>query len=236
MGIAVLFIALVIGYGTYEYVCTKPLREQFAGLVKTTEPFVRDGDFSRRILVVGDSTAVGVGAAKPADSVPGRLAALLDASAENYAVSGARMGEVVQQFTKAKEQHYDLVLIQAGGNDIIKFTPLSQVAEHTQEVMERANAYSERVVLLTAGDVGGVPLWPRPLGWIYTWRTTQVRDSIQSIVESAGSVYLDLYEEQEPFTDRSFYAADLLHLSSKGYGVWFEHVRATIAREWPELL
>ena len=80
----------------------------------------------QRLLVVGDSTAVGTGAAAPQDSLVGLIGQQhRQWRIDNLAANGARFGDVVRQLERAPEG-YDMVLVLAGGNDVIRFT-----AHHT---------------------------------------------------------------------------------------------------------
>ncbi len=231
-------LALIAVYGVYEYVNLARAIGIGNELSEAATAFERSGDYPHTMLVVGDSTAVGVGA--PADaSVPAHIAKEIKASVENYAVSGAVLADVVTQFESAQREQYDLVLIQAGANDIILFSDAATVRENISAVLENATQYSERVVLLTSGDVGKAPMWPYPLKRLYTYRTQNTRSIIMEAARAYSSVaYVDLYTKHFPTGDdaTAYYAADGLHLSGAGYGVWAEHVRDVIADAWPALL
>ena len=78
---------------------------------------------SHRLLIVGDSTGVGLGAVSIEDSLAGRLARdFPQASIENRAELGARIACVLGQLADV-DAGYDAVLIAAGGNDILRRTP-----------------------------------------------------------------------------------------------------------------
>ena len=89
---------------------------------------------TRRVLVVGDSTAVGTGASTAADSLPGRIGQDHPQwRIDNLAANGAKFGDVVQQLERAGGG-YDLVLVLAGGNDVIRFTSEDTLRDHVQQL------------------------------------------------------------------------------------------------------
>jgi len=231
------FIALaVVAYGVYEMVRMSELLRESRTLVAQAVGFTRSGDYPNSILVVGDSTAVGVGSA-PELSVAGRLANSLNASVENYAQSGARVVDIKEQSSHAQKDSYSLVVIHAGANDVIHSTSYQNIERDAKDVLERAHALSARVVFLTAGDIGEARLWPRPFAWYMTYRTQKVRAVIKPLVENSGAVYIDLYTLPSPFAadPERYYATDFLHLSSDGYGVWTKFLTDALKKKWPEL-
>lgn len=190
---------------------------------------------SRRVLVVGDSTAVGVAVRDAKESVAGRLGEEFpDVQLENKGRSGARTRDVLAVLRDVRDARYDLVLIQVGGNDVLRFTPLPALRADIDAVIFEARRLSDRVVLLTAGNIGLAPLFPRPVGWLYTWRTQRVRALFRETAQRHGARYVDLFHSRRDdvfLTDPPrYYAPDFLHLSGEGYRVWYErvceHVRA----------
>jgi hypothetical protein len=79
-----------------------------------------------RLLVVGDSTAVGTGASSPAGSVAGLLGSRYPKLwVDNGARDGAKFDEVPAQVATANNaEGYDVVLICAGGNDVMRGTDI----------------------------------------------------------------------------------------------------------------
>lgn len=192
---------------------------------------------SHNLLVVGDSTAVGVGS-DGSLSVPGRLSQHLDASVENYAVSGARTHDVVSQLNQAQKGTYDIILIQVGANDVIHFTNFSELEKSLETVLTAATSKSNRVLLLTAGKIGDAPLFPwfaRPL---FNARTVKVRELFQNQAQDHGVQYVDIYSRESPFEAdvTRYYAPDYLHLTGEGYGFWFSIVREYVEQKWPDLV
>ena len=207
-------------------------------LAAASTPFERTLPRPRhRLLVVGDSTAVGTGASDPAASVAGRLAAAFPGLAvENRARDGAVTRAVVGQLAGVQEHRFDLVLVQTGGNDILRLTPTEGLREATAAVLDAAGARGRRVVMMSTGDVGTAPAFPFPVDRLLSARTRQVRQVFMEAAAAAGVTYVDLYRRPaaDPFLadpDR-YYARDGLHPSGAGYALWYRELmtQAPVAR------
>ncbi len=200
------------------------------GVAARSVPFERLlPEATYRILVVGDSTARGTGARVPEESVAGRLGQIVpEASLENRGENGLLTSQIVEQIPDDVSQRYDLLVVHAGGNDILRFTPLAKLRLDVEALLDRAVKVGKTVVLLTAGNVGLAPFFPRPIGWLYTARTRKVRQMFMETAAAKGVHYVDLLTERKDdvfLTDPPrYYAPDFLHPASEGYRVWFEGV------------
>ena len=181
-----------------------------------------------RLLVVGDSTAVGTGADSASDSVAGLIAnAYPRLLIENRAQDGARMADVVQQLDGA--ERFDIVLVQAGGNDVIRLTGSSTLQAGLASVVERAGARAAVVVLMPAGNVGNAPFFFPPLSWWMTQRSRHLHALVGEAAARNGALYVNLFHERDddPFVrEPGLNASDGLHPSSAGYRLWFEQLMA----------
>lgn len=201
-----------------------------AALAEQSEVFQQNPSEARNsLLVIGDSTAVGTGAQQPEDSVAGRLGKSMPRLAiTNLAEDGAKLHELMAQLQAAPDDRYDAVLIQVGGNDILGFTGIAQLRSATTVLLRAAKARTSYVAMMSTGDVGTAPAFLKPVDWIYSWRTRQVRSLFLELSGSEGIDYVDLYDPSEtnPFyqnPDR-YYASDGLHPSAEGYRLWFEQL------------
>ncbi len=229
-------IALLLTYFVLEIWPISRAIKVSADLVARTRSFQR-AEGVRSILVVGDSTAVGIGASDPRNTVAGRLSAYLDASVENYAVSGAITSDLAGQIAQAKKSRYDLVLVQIGANDVIKLRSLKVAGESLDAALQTLEGKSDRIVLLTAGKIGKAPLFPWFIGPVFTYRSALLRERFMAITAAHGVTYIDLYSMKDPFnTDpKRYYGPDGLHLADDGYAFWYEAVKAGVALSWPEI-
>ncbi len=202
-------------------------------LAAGAEPFQKNGT-TPRILVVGDSTAVGVGANT---SIPAFFAEEFpDAKIVTRADSGNRLADVEDELEAIPDDaRFDLVLIQAGANDIFWFTPLDSVRERLEAVLREANGIGDSVVVLHSGNIGLAPFFPVWLGWAVTERTKEVRRIYLEEADVFNATYVDLFttRENDPFLENAsrYYAADGLHLSADGYRFWYEKIRGAMRRD-----
>jgi len=190
-------------------------------------------DSTIRVLFIGDSSAVGVGASSPLESVAGRLGARFPtADIINRGHNGDKVHDALSQFQEFEGQHFDLIVIQAGGNDIVRLTPFSQIEKQALSLLQTAHSMADAVILLHGGNIGSATLFPLPLRKLYTYRTARVRAIYQRIAPANGARYVDIWREadKDPFelyADK-YYAADFFHPSSIGYGFWYEQVEKEI--------
>jgi lysophospholipase L1-like esterase len=219
---------LMLLVSTYIVYCAYPLYAAVRAarpLVARARPYTDSGVRSHAMLVLGDSTAVGVGST-PAGSIPGRLAQSLDASVENYAKSGAVTSDLAQQYARAQQETYDTILIQIGANDVVGIGSLKNVSEIFAADVAALSAKSSRIIVLTAGDIGSAPLFRWPLSRIISYRTRVLREYFKAVCTQHGAIYVDIYAEPNIIEDdpAKYHAADNFHLSDDGYGYWFSLV------------
>jgi len=199
-----------------------------------SKPFVRNNPGARlRILFIGDSTAVGTGAGSSTQSVAGYFGqAFPEAQIDNDSYNGRKLGQLVAEFPTAVEPLYDLVVIQIGGNDIMKFTPFRSIDRDVTIVIEDAKRIARHVVILHSGNVGLAPFFIWPIDWIMTERARAVRRIYMKKAREEDVLYVDLFTERgnDLFLKDipKYYSLDHLHPSGEGYRWWYERIRATL--------
>jgi lysophospholipase L1-like esterase len=148
-------------------------------LAKASEPYQRTpGSPSLRVLVVGDSTAVGTGATTPRASVAGRIGNdFPEVEILNLGAAVARLAGVVRQLEGVAVARFDVILIQAGGNDVLRLASARTLAADWDRVIAAAAARAPRVLVMPAGNVGTAPFFffP-PVSWIMTSRARSARE------------------------------------------------------------
>ncbi len=186
---------------------------------------------SLRLLIVGDSTAVGTGATAPEASLAGLLADHFPRlQIVNRARDGAKFAGLLTQLDG--EERVDMVLVMAGGNDVVRLSGLAALQSDVDRVMQRARERAELVVLMPAGNVGNAPFFFAPVSWLMTWRSRHLHARASEAASSHGAVLVDLFRESadDPFVLRpELNAADGLHPSDAGYRVWFSELMAQAA-------
>ncbi len=228
-----LFLACAVLYAFYVWHAVRRSIDISIGIIEKSEAYEQHPAVaSSRILVAGDSTAVGVGA-EPADSVAGRLGKdFPGADITNIGVSGLRLAGLKELLTHQKGP-YDFVVLQIGANDITGRTPYENIRSELSEVLTLAGGLGKETLVLTAGNVGLSPAFHWPLSAYITARTRAVREIfITEVTKSPNAAYVDLFEEKEDdvfSTDiPRYYALDYFHPSADGYEVWYKKVRSKL--------
>ena len=226
-----LVFLIIIGYGLIETTILAVRVRRGLSISASSSAFqAQNPAASYTILVIGDSTGVGTGAQNPRDSVAGRI--FRDhpyVRIENLSQNGARMAEVITQIDAARERTYHLILIQAGGNDILRWTDLALLEGLTEKILSAARSRARHVIFMSTGNVGLAPAFFWPLDRIYTARTRVVRSLFMKLSDAAGVTYIDLFRDRsdDPFLvePHRSYAADFLHPASVGYGYWYRELK-----------
>ncbi len=219
------------------YVASKIFWSGTGELIRLAHPFERKVEHgSPRILVIGDSTGVGVGSDVPEHSIAGRLGVdFPDAYIENHAVSGAVVHDALRQFDGVSENSFDIVLLQIGANDVTHFTNIDRLRFELKELYVQAKKSGKAVFHMSSGSVGFAPAFPHPFGAIFTNRTLLVREMFLDESLKDGIHYIDLYRPRETdifLTDpKRYFATDSFHPSADGYAVWYVEVRKALLAE-----
>lgn len=186
-------------------------------------------DATRRLLIVGDSTGVGTGASAPQASLAGLLArAYPRLQIDNRARDGATFADVIGQL-EAVTGRYDLVLVQAGGNDVIRLRSMDRVRADIDRVAALARGRADLVLLMPAGNVGNAPFFFPPVSWLMSSRARSMHGFVREATARHEAMYVNLFKEKadDPFAQRpELNAADGLHPSDAGYRVWFDELMA----------
>lgn len=146
------------------------------------------------VLILGDSTGVGVGATVPEQSIAGLLAAdYPDADIVNVAVSGTRVAGAIAQVRTCLEAglRFDLALLHVGGNDVVADTPLSQLTDDCDTLLRELARLADRTAWLGPPDLGLAPLFPRPYAWVMASRTRSMSRVFSAAAVRHNAVFID---------------------------------------------
>ncbi|MGQ2981738.1 MAG: SGNH/GDSL hydrolase family protein [Polaromonas sp.] len=212
--------------------------KQSVELARQSEPFqTAPQDARARLLVVGDSTAVGTGASSPAASLAGLIASEHPRLAiVNRAADGAKYEDIARQLEAAAGERFDAILVLGGGNDVIRLTPYAPLEENIARVGTLARTQARLVVFLPSGNVGSAPFFFPPWSWLMTQRSRVLHRLVQQVAADNGALYVNLFKEKQddPFAQRpdELNAKDGLHPSDAGYRLWLDELnsQADLAR------
>ena len=160
-GVVLIGIEIVIALRR-EYLPTEPA-------LKLDDTFGNPGDDAVTLVVMGDSTAAGLGAGEPANAYPQLLAQRLASDGFRvdlrvFGLSGARVKDVLdEQLPKALEADPDYVFIGIGANDVTHLTSLGEVRSDMAEVLRTLQDRTEAETVLAGAPDMRAPAFYEPL-------------------------------------------------------------------------
>lgn len=206
---------------------------QSAELARQSEPFqASPAGATVGVLIVGDSTAVGTGASSGASSVAGLIARDHPRlRIVNRASDGARFADIARQL--GGDKRFDVVLVLGGGNDVIRLTDNTLLAQQVADVARRARSLAPLVILMPPGNVGNAPFFIAPLSWLMAQRSRALHGFVRQAAHDHGAIYVGLYKDKpnDPFAQRpdELNARDGLHPSDAGYQLWYDALNTQAA-------
>lgn len=188
-------------------------------------------------VVLGDSTAAGLGAGDPQHAYATVIARRFAADGRRvkliaFGVSGARVHDVLSdQVPEAERADPDLVFVGIGANDVTHLTHIGSIESDTRSILERLKATGATVVLAGPPDMRA-KAWLEPLRTIVGWRGRQVASAMASVAKSENVPVVPLAEEAGPFFAAhpdTAYASDDFHPGPAGYGAWADAIYPVLA-------
>jgi lysophospholipase L1-like esterase len=207
------------------YAQGKRLRRQTPLLPDAALPWhgTHPGPDPLRLLVLGDSTAAGVGAPTQLEALPGNLARELsdllgrgvtwEASGRN----GATAHDLVTDYLPTES--FDIVFVTIGANDALGIRSRSAFGRDMRTVLTHLRATSPTATII----VSSLPaffrfeLLPNPLRFNLYLHAQSLEREARSIV--AGLDGVTMSPPPPPYTE-GFFATDLFHPSAIGYRDW----------------
>lgn len=201
---------------------------RFTGRYRQPSSF--DRGTGHKILLAGDSTAVGTGA-KDAHQTLGAFLSrdFPQTTIINKGVNGATTSQVADVLAKMTTGHFDLVLVSTGGNDVWAFTRKMKLRKAVQRVLLEAIRLSDgRAILLFFGNEGSAPFFPWLLKGTLLTRTEMVRSVFEEECEQMGVPFIELFSQprENPFVSdpNTHFAPDGLHPNEIGYWNWYKRL------------
>jgi lysophospholipase L1-like esterase len=190
-----------------------------------------------RLVLLGDSSALGVGVGRVADTVGGRLAELLvdtgrRVELSSVAVHGSRSVDLATQVARALlGRPPDVAVILVGANDAVSLRRPRQAAAHLAAAVRRLRDAGVAVVVGTCPDLGAVRAIAQPLRQIMVAYGRRVAQAQAQAVARAGGAAVDLAERTGAVfrADPGTLCEDGYHPSADGYRVWAHALLPAVA-------
>lgn len=182
-----------------------------------------------QVLVLGDSTGVGLGADSPGDTVAGRLADCWpDVAVHNLSCIGHRMADVQALANSLREQglRADLVLLHVGGNDVPRARDVAALQHDAQALLQTLGELAPQVVWLGPADVGLAPLFRWPWRWWLSQRARRAAAAFEQACRAEGACFVGFHgpahSRRFASAPQHWFADDGVHPSSAAYRYCFE--------------
>jgi lysophospholipase L1-like esterase len=180
-----------------------------------------------RLIVIGESTAAGVGARVHAEALPGFLAEALRARLGRSVAwsvtgkNGATVRKVITDLVPVMNgAAADLVVVTVGINDLIRQRPLKVWTTDLTELIRALQDTYRHAQVLIAGmpPVRRFPAIPQPLRRVIGARAQAMDGAMREVAHSNGAVHVPM--DEATAQDRRLFASDGFHPSPAGYRVW----------------
>lgn len=213
-------IIAVCAYLVYEAIRIHQLADNGAKMSLATEKFESKISSNKKILILGDSLAFGVGASSPNSSFAGKIASNYE---DSSIVNRAKIGETIHSLKETIENKldnkFDKIFIIVGGNDIMRLhINIFDSANDLEHIVDKASYNSDEVILITTGNFSNVSLSPYVLKGLFNYRALLVREAALKLKNNYSNYnYIDFYALPVNSNEYKLYEAkDGYHLNDSG--------------------
>jgi lysophospholipase L1-like esterase len=196
-----------------------------------------------RLVLLGDSAAIGVGVEWLSETVGGQLARLLaEGTAEtgerhvllsSVGVAGSRAADLSTQVARALlGDRPDVAVVLIGAHDATSLRSPDEAAELLGQAVRRLRESGVRVVVGTCPDLGALRAIAPPLRQVAGMLGRRMAKAQARAVEAAGGAVVDLAGETGAVfrADAGTFCYDGFHPSADGYRVWAHALYPAVAK------
>lgn len=186
-----------------------------------------------RIVVIGESTAAGVGVASHRQGLAGQVAHSLSAKlgrrVDWQAVGkiGATARDVKRELVGELRAPTDVVIVALGVNDTLRFTSLSRWRRDLSDLIgsARKNVGPAIVMLSPVPPLGSFSTLPQPLRAVLGLHARALDRAARAVADQIEKVV----HVPVPFTgDEKMMCDDRFHPSAHGYQIWGECIARAV--------
>ena len=179
-----------------------------------------------RLLVIGDSTSAGVGAATQHEGLPGNLARELSTRLHRGVAwqavgeSGATSRDLLERFLdEALNERYDLIFVTVGANDALGLRSRSAFGRDFRAILAQLRAANPEATILMSSLPAffRFALLPNPLKRNLYLHSRSPEAEARSIIAKLDNAWMS--PPPPPYTE-GFFASDQFHPSEQGYRDW----------------
>ncbi|MFC4587268.1 SGNH/GDSL hydrolase family protein [Sphaerisporangium corydalis] len=179
-----------------------------------------------RLVMLGDSTSVGLGMTDPSTTPAVLLANGLAAIAELpvrlnvYGRSGAVSADLGIQVDRALKVRPDIAIIFVGANDVTTQAKPAEAVRHLQKAVRRLREAGSEVVVGTCPDLGTIRPIGQPLRWVTRrWSRQLAAAQTVAVIEEGGRTvaFADILGPEFASYPGEMFGPDRYHPSARGY-------------------
>ena len=181
-----------------------------------------------RLVLLGDSTAAGLGVDHPHETIGATVANGVAAfsgrpvEVTNVAVVGAESPGLESQLERALAEtpSPDVALLLIGANDVTHRIDRSVAVRHLEMTVRRLRETGAEVVVGTCPDLGAVEPVPQPLRWLARrWSRDLAAAQTVAVVEAGGRAVSigDMLGAAFTADPKTLFSEDRFHPSAAGY-------------------
>lgn len=211
------------------YFYGKTLRQKIGKLPAHSEFLaLKNRETIANLLIIGESTAAGVGASRKEKTYAYQIYQLLlkDFSVYNLGKNGLKADRLKRLLVHGKQElpspfHSAIVLI--GANDCFKFTPPSKFRRELKDFFQLLEQTYEirKIIVPSIPPVNQFPALPSVIRFFLGWHRNMLVREIKSLVQENKKL---VYKPINPNFPKEFFAADGIHPSDLGYQSMAEEV------------
>lgn len=185
-----------------------------------------------RLLILGDSSAAGVGAAVQDEALAGQLAVRLAAPLRRplewklVARTGTTTREALALLEVEPAEPFDLAVVALGVNDVTALRPLRRWLHDVEQLhqMLRARHRVRRVLWSGLPPMHRFPALPQPLRGVMGWHARALDEGLARwcAQRPAGARPRSAHVPLPRMTDPGFIARDGFHPGPQAYVAWAE--------------
>jgi lysophospholipase L1-like esterase len=196
-----------------------------------------------RLVLLGDSAAIGVGVEWLSETVGGQLARLLSEggpdSGERHVllssvgVAGSRAADLATQVARALlGDRPDVAVVLIGAHDATSMRAPEEAAAQLGQAVRRLRDAGVQVVVGTCPDLGAIRSIAPPLRQVAGMLGRRMAKAQATAVQEAGGVVVDLGVETGAVfrADAGTLCYDGFHPSADGYRVWAHALYPAVAK------
>jgi len=187
-----------------------------------------------RLLIIGDSSAVGVGTSHQEEALLGHMRKRLSQTNTVYwsvdAKTGATTADTIARLQGHAPQKFDIVSISLGVNDITSRVSLFDWLQDFSALLRLIDLKFQADVICVSGipPIQYFPLLPQPLRWVLGAQASRFDRALRELVSDC-SVCRFIEMDFEPNVSQM--SADGFHPGPKIYSEWGRKVYRAIRRD-----